>query len=354
MKEVKDPYLVLAHLRWRMIGSMAAILVNLAFVWVAWFYGFIFADLQVVENPLHVMWLPAIYFGLLAVVNFPLEWFYGYVFEARAGHYDGSIWQWLVGWLSGSVVIYILQLIGSLLYLWWLSSAPYANIAILFIPVALFLANIFAFYLIPPNLRARADWPKEYLEKVKVEMRRLGEDLPQNVYIYRSDDGSTLNGGVVGLFMWRKIMISDTCLEHLTPRELAVLIEREQGFIDYQLQYKNFWIGFGWLWAVMLAGVFVTVYYAMSGLESWLLMVAMMTTGGFVMSLVFPYLTRRQIYECDVEIIKCGVGLREYKVLLEKLRDFNWEGQSTVGTYDLFCCPFPTVDQRLEWLEELR
>jgi STE24 endopeptidase len=246
-----------------------------------------------------------------------------------------------------------MQTLGGYLFAIWIFGYGFSLVVVLLIPGLVAGARIWQFYLIPGPLKRAAEWPPGYEMELKGELKKLKEPWPEDLYLYLSADGSTLNGGRVGMGNHSRLMISSASAQFLTPRELAILITREERYLAWSSHQKHFHYSLGW----GLLGVLVTIpeisLLVLSGIASWLWMLAALTTWHGLGVVILPGIARRQILKADSEMAKAEVSKKEYASLLKKLYRQNGTPSPGLGILEPLFHSMPSLETRLNRLEHL-
>lgn len=353
MKQVTDPYLTKTYGSTRLLFGLASIGWNLLLVWglflVSWGGGAYHPN-PAIKN---MLWLvPAVFAGLL-LANLPWDAGAGYYLEKKAGRYDGRFGDWFRQWLAGGLLYGLLQTVGGYLFALWIFGYSFALVVVLLIPGILAAARIWQFYLIPQSLKAPGIWPEGYEKALRGELKKLGEPWPEDLFLYRSEDGSTLNGGRVGMGGHSRLMISDSSAQALSPRELALLIMREERYLGWSSGQKHFHYGLGWGLLGVLVSIPGIALLDLTGISSWLWMLAALTTWHCLGLVILPGIARRQVLRVDSEMVSGNVSKREYVLLLKKLQSYNWTPSHVMAVTEILFYSIPSLETRLNRLDRL-
>jgi len=296
--------------------------------------------------------VPAV-FAVLLLINLPADYVAGYFLEKRSGRYNGTFFNWFGQWLAGGIAYGALQTLGGYLFAFWIFGYGFSLVVVLLLPGIVAGARIWQFFLIPKNLRAAGIWPEGYETNLRSELKKLKEPWPDDLYLYRSEDGSMLNGGRVGMGSHSRLMISDACPQALSPRELAVLITREERHLGWAASQKHFHIALGW----GLLGILLTIpgipLLGLSGVCSWLWMLAALTSWHCLSLVTLPSISRRQILKADAELVRGDVTKKEYAALLRKVQSYNWTPVHAMGITEILFYSVPSLETRLNRMERL-
>jgi hypothetical protein len=150
-----------------------------------------------------------------------------------------------------------------------------------------------------------------------------------------------------------RLMISDSSAKALLPRELALLIMREERYLGWSSGQKHFHYSLGWgLLGVLFAIPGITLL-DLTGVSSWLWMLSALTTWHCLGLVVLPGIARRQVLRADSEMVAGEVSKREYAALLKKLQSYNWTPTHVMGVTEILFYSIPSLQTRLDRLERL-
>jgi STE24 endopeptidase len=183
---------------------------------------------------------------LYSTMNFPFDFYGGYVIEHRFKLSNQSKSAWLIEKIKGAavgivigvpvaVVFYVfLTLTG---WLWWL----WFSVFIFFISV--FLARIAPVIIFPlfykfKNLES---------EEIQQQITRLLDDqgiVIKGIYSFNlSKDTKKANAGFTGIGRSKRIILSDTLIEQFAPDEIAVVFAHEMGHYKKRHIVKSIVLG---------------------------------------------------------------------------------------------------------------
>ncbi len=170
--------------------------------------------------------------AIYSVLDFPFEFYGGYVIEHRFDLSNQTVTAWLVEKIKGAaigivvgvpvaLVFYVfLKLTG---WLWWL----WFSLFIFFISV--FLARIAPVIIFPIFYRFKELESDEIRERITRLLEGQGISI-RGIYSFNlSKDTKKANAGFTGLGRSKRIILSDTLIEHFTPDEIAVVFAHEMG-----------------------------------------------------------------------------------------------------------------------------
>ncbi|NJK93098.1 MAG: hypothetical protein HC904_15530 [Blastochloris sp.] len=122
---------------------------NLFLVWAAWVA--VVAGWVTLPAPgqLSIFGVTALYFLVLALLNFPLDRYCGFVLEKKYGRFVGGAGEWLRQWGQGQIRILWIQILGAYLMASWLMGQSFGAWAVILIPLLLFSLKYWHFNLVP-------------------------------------------------------------------------------------------------------------------------------------------------------------------------------------------------------------
>ena len=298
------------------------------------------------------------YFCFVSLVNGPLDFISGFFLEKKAGRYSYSSKQWISQWIAGSFAFIILQTVGGCLLVFILHKLSYGFfIGIFLLIVAAVVVQRWHFFLIPSLLKKPYPLSHEYLSQLAQELFPLGLKKmmeEEMLYFYQSEDGVSVNGGSIGWGDQRRYMISSASAALLTPRELALLIWRDETIIGPQKMRKHFY--YSWIYCV--GGLAVACYLVFNMIlpllwSQWLLSISLLSSWFFLALFLLPSYSRKKHLIADAQIITHGVDRKEYSALLKKLQTLNSTEEKTSTLIETIFHPIPTLKSRLQQLDSL-
>lgn len=351
MKAARDPYLTRFYVHMRSWGGLVSLGLNVFLAWLAWWLAAHFNTLLPPPRPLSVAQAGACFFSAIALLNYPFDYLFGHLLERHEGRSKQTLLSWHAHWLAGSLVLAGAQTLGLLLLAVWLLGERGQWIGMLGLPLVLVAAKAFQFYWIPPNLRSPAEWKPDYRRKVETELKRLGVPLPPLLFLYRSADGGSLNGGHVGLGPWCRLMVSDTAQEALEPRELAVLLAREIADLEAGATYRSLMAVFAACTLGLLLGLVTSVAFTPQGWPQLAWMAAFASTWLVASLPVFVWYSRRCVFAADARLLRLGVGKPELRSILRRVQQYNWTQWGSQDINIKLFAGMPAMQDRLEHLE---
>lgn len=181
-----------------------------------------------------------------SVLDFPFDFYGGYIIEHRFDLSNQSVPAWLwekikgaaVGIVVGvpvAVVFYVfLKMTG---WLWWL----WFSLFMFFISV--FLARIAPVIIFPLFYKFRELESDPIRERIGSLLEGSGIAI-SGIYTFNlSKDTKKANAGFTGIGRSKRIILSDTLIEHFTPDEIAVIFAHEMGHYKKRHIVKSIVLG---------------------------------------------------------------------------------------------------------------
>lgn len=341
-----------SQLKWsysfaRLWAGIISIGFNLALVWFFWGWVRMQPWAESVPAPFPAALGILAFLAAMAAANLPLDLALGYLVERTFGRGPQHLHEWLNHWAGGMAGLLPVQLLGGILFAAWLFNYPLAGAVLVLLPGIYVGLRIWQFDLIPARLKRAATWKAGYAEALREELKRMGSDWPADLYLYRAEDPTLVNGGRVGMGDHTRLMVSDACQEHLTPRELALLIHREDGLEQANSGARNLDVSVLWVLAGILVLIGLVGSMNLAGWSSWFFAVAWMTTWHFAGLFVLPWLARREVLFGDRWLARHGSSKAEVRALLTKLQRINGTDESLHPLVEAVFHPIPSLRTRL-------
>lgn len=299
------------------------------------------------------------YFCFVSLLNGPLDFISGFFLEKKAGRYFYSCKQWISHWIAGSFPFIILQTVGGCLLVFILhKQLSYAFfIGIFLLIVAAVVVQRWHFFLIPSLLKKPYPLSHEYLSQLAQELFSLGLKKmteEERLYFYESEDEVSVNGGSIGWGDQRRYMISSASAALLTPRELALLIWRDETIIGSKKIRKHFYSSL--IYCVL--GLVVACYLVFNiklplFWSQWFFSISLLSSWFFLSLFLLPSYSRKKHLIADAQMITQGVDKKEYSALLKKLQTLNNTEDQTSTLIETIFHPIPTLKSRLQQLDRL-
>ncbi|MFQ3669824.1 MAG: hypothetical protein SNJ84_00030 [Verrucomicrobiia bacterium] len=347
MESLRDDDLDWPYARARLWTGIVSIGFNLGLVWALWWWVGGQAWASTVPTPLTAVVIMAGVFIGIALVNLPLDWVTGYWVERHYGRGTRKMGAWLGNWVSGMSGLLLIQVLGGMLFGAWLFNYPFAGAVLVLLPGIYVGLKIWQFHWIPARLKRPAEWKPGYAEGVRAELKRMGGSWPEDLYLYRAEDPTLVNGGRVGMGTHTRLMVSDACQEHLTPRELALLIHREEGLDRANSVGRNLDLSMLWVLAGILGLIAWVGSWGWVGWSTWFFALAWMTTWHWLGLFVLPWLARREVLFGDRWLARNGSSKEEVRALVTKLQALNRTDRELPPVTEAVFHPIPSLQTRL-------
>ena len=344
----------------RLRGAILSVGWNLA--WLALFIHAGMADRQppwlsftMAEPTRWPLYIIAVYL-LYAIVNFPIELWYGYLNERQFGLVKQGLRAWARDWAIGACQHGLMFIIGSCLLVWlqmrsgsgWLFyAAP--------VVLVIFLASTyFAFDLIPAGLFGfqAAD------ESLVLRLRRLTRSIPHPlppVVVFTHDELRDFSGGLAGLGRREVLLISRPTVELGSDSLLRFVVLHEMGHRRFCHLLIGALIAWAWIVAGLVIGDAILRHWApfTIGLPTYVPRLAMVITCWMIASHpLLAYVGRRLEYQADRFYLRHGGSLEEMQAALEELSRRNLARTDLTTPYQSVVQAMPTPARRLRAAEK--
>ncbi|HEY7115730.1 MAG TPA: M48 family metalloprotease [Tepidisphaeraceae bacterium] len=299
-------------------------------------------------------WIAPVYFSILfagyALLNFPLELWFGYLEERQFGLAKDGVRAWARDWLIGTTQHGVMFLIGCCLLLVFQLIAPHTwlvwsagTLLILFLGTTWLAAD-----LIPLGLFTleRAD------AATVARLTRLSGPLPP-VVVYSHSGLREFAGGIVGLGSRQVMLVSRATVELASDTLLRFVLLHDLGHRRY---HHNLLAALaGWAWVVIGLAVGDHVIPARWGHDTavfgsplyvaflTLILSAWMAIGEPVLA----YLGRRLEYQADRFYLRNGGTLDQMRAALDQLAHQNLARTEAMRRRETIFHPLPSVYNRL-------
>jgi Zn-dependent protease with chaperone function len=304
----------------------------------------------------------AILFGGYALLNFPIELWFGYLGERQYGLAKDGVRAWARDWLNGTIQHGVMFGIGACLLLVFQLLAPDAWLLLMAgVLLALFLVTTYlAADLVPLGLfhLQRAD------EGVVERLTRLASGPAKHgsasdavalppVVVYSHPSLREFAGGIVGLGNRQVMMISRSTLERASDTLLRFVTLHDLGHRRFHHNLLS--VLAGWAWVVVGLAVSHAVIPARWGYDtavfaSPLYVAFLALTISVWMAAgepVLAYLGRRLEYQADRFYLRSGGSVGEMRAALAELAERNLARTEVMGKRETIFHPLPSVANRL-------
>lgn len=315
------------------IGVNMGVIVGLA-VTAGW-WGSFFTSI-----PAQIALLAVIPIGL-ALANLPFEILTGHACESASNRTVQPLAAWLADWRSGVIPTVGAQVFG---YLFFYSLALLPADARWLVAILL-AASVISVALWKlgrggPWSFAEGEAQAGFSEAMNRELARLSLPCREVVWV-RDADTSAVNGTIPPF--GNRILLSTNVEHHLTPREAALMVAREDWFARSGTSRRAAAIAGGWL----LAGVTLALLLPGSNpIQSALTGVAVVTVWCFIALFVWPTLNRKWMEDADRALASLAPH-DEVITLLAKIQNLNLTDTQLRAAKTWVFHPIPPLEQRI-------
>ncbi|HPV42287.1 MAG TPA: M48 family metallopeptidase [Spirochaetota bacterium] len=183
---------------------------------------------------------------IYSVLDFPFDFYGGYVVEHRFDLSNQSVPAWLFEKIKGAAVGAVVGVPVAMVFylflkmtgwLWWL----WFSIFMFFISV--FLARIAPVVIFPLFYKFRELESDEIRERIRGLLEGQGISI-RGIYSFNlSKDTKKANAGFTGIGRSKRIILSDTLIEKFSPDEIAVIFAHEMGHYKKRHIVKSIVLG---------------------------------------------------------------------------------------------------------------
>lgn len=171
-----------------------------------------------------------VFLSLMALIQFPLRFYSGYILEHKYGLSNQKVQGWLKDYAKGIFLMYLFSVpvITGLYYLlplqlWWL----YAGVVYFFLIV--FMNHIFPILIFPFFYKIEPYRDKQMKNKLIRMAGRFGKRI-ENVFVAKeSEKSKKANAMFAGIGSTKRIVLFDTLLSSFTKNEVETVICHELG-----------------------------------------------------------------------------------------------------------------------------
>jgi len=291
----------------------------------------------------------AILFAAHAILNFPIELWFGYLEERQFGLAKAGIRAWTHDWLAGVIHHGILFTLGSCLIValqmlvpgGWLYYAV-GSLLILFLGT-----SYFATAMIPRNLFQIEPADSGTINRLTL---LAGRDLPR-ILIFSATNQRDFAGGLVGIASRQRLLISRSTINAASDNLLRFVLLHELG----HRRWRHVLLAtlLGWFWIV--SGVVLCDLLAplnVSGTPVYIAWLAMILTAWLALTEpLVAWIGRRFEYAADRHFLRNGGTLDEMRAALQELSRRNLASTDAQSRRRTIFHPLPSVDARLRCAE---
>jgi len=351
--------LALSYQPRRLRGAVLSVAWNLA--WLALFLRAGLADPQspwlhpaIVQPPGWPLYIIVFYF-LYAMINFPIDLWYGYLHERQFGLVKQGLRAWGRDWAIGAAQHGLMFVIGSCLIILlqihtghaWLF---YAAAAIL----ALFLTStFFAFDLIPAGLFQFEPADEPLVARLQRLIHPLAIPLPR-IVIFSHAELRDFSGGLAGLGPRQTLLISRPTIELASNALLRFVLLHEMGHRRFHHLLLGSLLGCAFVTTGLIVGDLLISRFAPGSLASpmYIPRLAMVITCSMIaFHPLLAYLGHRLEYQADRFYLRHGGTPEEMKLALEELSRRNLARTDLTRRHQSIVQAMPTPARRLHAAE---
>jgi Zn-dependent protease with chaperone function len=311
--------------------------------------------------PASFSWVAPLYFSIFfsgyAILNFPLELWFGYLEERQFGLAKEGVRAWARDWLIGTIQHGVMFLIGASLILIFQVLAP----AIWLVPTAvtlliLFLATTYlAADLIPLGLFHLEPADPPTINRLHTLLPRSSApslSLPPLI-VYSHPGLREFAGGIMGLGHRSVMLISRATLERASDNVLRFVLLHDLGHRRYHHNLLSALAGWGWVVLGLVVGDRIIPSrwgYNTAVFASPLYIAFLALTLSAWMAIgepVLAYLGRRLEYQADRFYLRQGGTLDDMRAALEELAHQNLARTESLRRRETIFHPLPSITNRL-------
>jgi STE24 endopeptidase len=296
---------------------------------------------------------------IYSALDFPFDFYGGYIIEHRFDLSNQTVAAWLIEKMKGAaigivvgvpvaLVFYVfLKLTG---WLWWL----WFSLFIFFISV--FLARIAPVIIFPIFYRFKELESDEIRERISVLLK--GQGIPiRGIYSFNlSKDTKKANAGFTGIGRSKRIILSDTLIEHFTPDEIGVVFAHEMGHYKKRHIVKSIVLGSasifisfflcGELHRLTLAAMGYAHVYDIAAIPVLFLYLSLFSLVTMPLS---NALSRRYEREADRYALDATRDREAFISAMEKLADMNLADRDPNPVTEFMFYSHPSIKKRISF-----
>lgn len=247
----------------------------------------------------------------LQAANLPLDILVGQAAETVLARTHAGFRQWFHEWLASRVLVGSALAAG--LVFFWLASRGGVEAGAILVAATVVLAGLLRL----PGGREGTETERGFGEKIRRELERLGCE-PVEIRWFAADDSAPLNG-MTHPFERGVVQLSDAVPQHLTPREAALMVAREDWMQRSGFTRASAGIASGWLLCGVALALLLPFPDAFAGALGG---AAVVTTWCFLALFVWPPVNRRWMHAADRWLAGL-VPREEVRAVLEKIQAVN-------------------------------
>lgn len=296
--------------------------------------------------------------ALFNLISIPLGFYSGYVLEHRFGLSRQTLWGWIKDGLKGLAVsvplgIAAVEVVYYLLRVdpeqWWI----FAGAA--FVAFAVVMANLAPVLLLPLFFRFKPVEDPELRRRVEHLAERAQTPLCGIFEWSLGEKTRKANAAVVGWGNTRRIIVSDTLLEHFSPEEIEVIMTHE---LCHHVK-NHLWQGIA-LQSVLTFLCFYAAHRILSafspaaefrGISDIANLPTFALTVTTLSLLALPgvnYFSRRLERAADLYALELTGDALAFVSCMEKLADLNLADKSPNKIIEFIFYSHPSMEERIE------
>ena len=314
-----------------------------------------FVPLDPAYYPAPFSWVAPLYFSIFfagyALLNFPLELWFGYLEERQFGLAKDGIRAWARDWLIGTIQHGVMFLIGAcaILLLQVLMPTMWLPVTAVVLLLMFLGTTYLAADLVPLGLfhLQRAD------ERTTARLTGLVDRPLPPVVVYSHPTLREFGGGIVGLGNRAVLLVSRPAIERASDTLLRFALLHDLGHRRFHHNLLATLAGWAWVvvglvisdrliparWGYNTAVFASPLYVAFLGLTISVWMA--------IGEPVLAYLGRRLEYQADRFYLRRGGTLAEMRVALEELARQNLARTEALRRRETIFHPLPSIANRL-------
>lgn len=256
-------------------GVINGMLVPLVFLLGFFFLGFSFLlrDLVLSFGILAVPFFIFLLFTLLNIVEFPLTFYSGYVYERKYQLSRYTLKGWFGDYFKGLFIEYVFSIVLlTILYsfigisYWWIYAA------ILYFFVDIFMSNIYPVFILPFFYKLSPFTDEKLKKKLMRMIKSSGAGNVETIVVAKESEKSVkANAMFAGMGKTKKMILFDTLLNNFTEDETETVIGHELGHYVNKDVWRDIILStlliFPIFYIVHLALVFATNNYGLIALN---------------------------------------------------------------------------------------
>ena len=307
----------------------------------------------VVLNALYFL----IFYGVMMIFFFPLEWYEGFKLEHQFGVSRENFLHWCKDYCTKNVLTFIMLLflvelfyvlIGRFEHTWWICAA------VVWLGVSVVLTKVFPLVILPLFLKSHP-LPEGPL---KVRLRNVAKQFEFNItdifVLELSVKTSKANAMVTGLGRTKKIYLSDTLLTDFTEQEIAAAAAHELTHNKHGDLYKHLFVSFAvsifsfyFCNLFLERGVFYFGYNAKDDIASLPLLMLLITLAGIIVLPLQNGFSRKLERDADRGALQATNNAHAFITMITKLGEKNLSEFSPNKALELFLYDHPSIHKRI-------